>query len=144
MVTRFHSAIRLTRAPGRRGDENRSGIPPRCAGRSVGRPVRCEMVAKIPKFSILNLEKHRETGRIPEVTRLGICGTVLKSRNYTVHQYDLRGSDDNLGICQNCTRIPCELNRTTAKPAELRFKTPNHTGLPVRYANVVQREYRYV
>jgi hypothetical protein len=51
------------------------------------------------------LEQHRETGRLPDVTRLRICRTELKTRNHIVQQYDLRGSDDNLGICQNCTRI---------------------------------------
>ena len=75
--------------------------------------------------------EYRETGRLPEVTRLRICGTVLKSRNYTLQQYDLRGSDDNLGTCRYHTRFLSELNRTIADPAELRIRTQNHTEFPL-------------
>jgi len=52
---------------------------------------------------------HRETGRLPEVTRLRICGTVLKSRNYTVQQYDLQDRRlilFNLGTWGTRTEVP--------------------------------------
>ena len=39
---------------------------------------------------ILILKKHTETGRTPDCTRLRIFGTVLKSENNTVQQYDLQ------------------------------------------------------
>ena len=84
-------------------------------------------------------EKHTETCRTLDCTRLRILGTVLKSQNHTVQQYDLSGSDDNLGTCRYYTRIPSKLNRTIADPAELRVRTQNHTEFPMRYANVVPK-----
>ena len=45
------------------------------------------------EFSFLKSEfwkKHTETARNPDFTRLRIFGTVLKSENNTVQQYDLQ------------------------------------------------------